>query len=174
LDVHREGVGMGKVACGGWIAATLAIGSLAGPAFGADSERAVRAAGVAHDGPFGIAMGEPLSEVGPVEEIAPALYHVLAPPRANQDLTYVAVVAYPETGVCEIEGRGPKARLDPKGVQVRTTVNQIAEALIDKYGPYSQKTEYCNRLELCDSYWVAELKNGDAKLESRQYLLVYA
>ena len=139
------------------------------PAIAATSSRQDGA--VAHDGPFGIGMGEPLGALGRVRPIEPGLYAVAAPPRPSLDFDEVSVTAFPETGVCMITGKSSN-RIDSGGSEMRATVDRIADVLVQKYGPYESKTDYCDgAADVCSNDWVTQLNNQHAE---HSYLWTFA
>jgi hypothetical protein len=147
----------------GWLAAGGAIGSLAlllaSPACAQSPGKAID-----HDGPFGIAMGEPLADLGPVRSIAPGQYQVLAPTRPNDTLNYVSVFAFPNLGVCRIIGVTQMITFDTDGNKAKLVVDSIAETLRQKYGEYN-KTDVCNSDIMCKDYWVDQINKHDAKYQ---------
>jgi hypothetical protein len=118
-----------------------------------------------HDGPFGIAMGEPLSELGPVRLAAPGRYEVLRPRRPNSMLVRVYVDLYPSTGVCEIDGNSAGVIGDERGVQLRRVLDEIAETLKSKYGPYRKDDTCSTSAEECVEFWTEKLNEGVQKYD---------
>jgi hypothetical protein len=116
----------------------------------------------AHKGPFGISMGEPISQLGPVRLVRPGRYIVLHPTEIPAGIDSVTVDAYPSTGVCAIRGTSPTSTDDETGARLREKVDKFAEALKAKYGPYV-KTEDCKGLEEeCQNLWVQRIANDQA------------
>jgi hypothetical protein len=116
---------------------------------------------VDHDGPFGIAMGEPLADLGPVKAIAPGQYQVAAPTRPNDTFSHVSVFAFPNLGVCRIVGVTRAITFDTDGNKAKVVVDGIAETLRHKYGEY-RKTDVCNSDVMCKDYWVDQINKHDA------------
>jgi hypothetical protein len=116
---------------------------------------------VAHDGPFGIAMGEPLNELGPVRATnVPGRYQVLKPSRPNSVFTVVFVNVYSATGVCEIDGNTANITGDIRGDQLREILDSSAETLSSKYGPY-KKTNVCHiDAQECIEFWTMKVNEG--------------
>jgi hypothetical protein len=118
---------------------------------------------VARDGPFGILMGEPLSDLGPVRKTDSGDYEVLAPPKPNPAFSFVFVKAFPGLGVCMIIAVGPPRNFDTDGIVARQDLDGIAETLSQKYGAYAAKKDFCDdSQESCSRYWVAEDHDGKA------------
>jgi hypothetical protein len=118
---------------GRWLIAAAILGVLVGPAEAQSGKHAAEAAPVAHDGPFGIAMGEPLSQLGPVEKNE-AGYRVKSPPRPSDQIYQVDVEAYPSTGVCSILATTRPNENDPNAVNAKMDADGLASALQSKYG----------------------------------------
>jgi hypothetical protein len=143
-------------AVGGSALASLVV-LLASPSNAAPAGQAVE-----HDGPFGIVMGEPLTDLGPVKLIAPGQYHVLAPTRPNGIFNFVSVFAFPDLGVCRIVAVTPSIAFDTDGNKTKTIVDGVAETLKQKYGGYN-KTDVCNSDVMCKDYWVDQINKHDAE-----------
>jgi hypothetical protein len=127
-------VRFGLVALAAAAAICVALPSIAEPA----------AHPVAQDGPFGIAMGEPIADLGPITALPVAgLYEVLRPPETSPDLTSVAVVAFASTGVCEVAAESEPHPNDPMARLAKSEVDAVAAALVSKYGP-GAKVEACS------------------------------
>ena len=129
---------------------------------------ATPAAAVARDGPFGIAFGEPLSEVGPTtnNDDDPGGYTVVKPARANADLPLVAVIAFPSLGVCRIWAESRDITGDTTGVQVRAIIEGVATALQSKYGPPSAKQNTCTDLpQACREFWTLKISENKLTYE---------
>jgi len=125
---------------------------LAGPA---------RAAPIVQDGPFGIAMGEPLSRLGPVKLIGSNTYQVLHPPKTNDKFRVVKVEAYPSAGICFIEGDTDAVDGDQHGDMVRSLIDGVSQSLTSKYGPYTEKKNACDGDdETCETIWAIKLSAG--------------
>jgi hypothetical protein len=114
-------------------------------------------------GPFGIAMGAPVSSVGPTTEMdAPGSYSVKSPPNPSADFPYVYVVAFPQTGICKIQGSGPDHEHDDLGSLVRSQADEVASALSTKYGRWTKTQDDC--ASECDSqYWAMSLADGNRR-----------
>ncbi len=139
-----------------WLTAVAILVGLAGAA------HAARAATVAHEGPFGIAMGEPLSELGPLEKLGKQ-YKVLSPPRPSPGILMVTVEAYPTTGVCMITGVSTVNHDDPNGVAVKQLVDNLAGILASKYGEF-KKLDQCNNNDAtCEHYLTQAFEDHSAK-----------
>src|SRR4051812_10476836 len=73
----------------------------------------------AHAGPFGIDMGEPLSQLGQVVEKEGARFELKSPPIPHSAFKEYYVTATPETGVCKVEAATPSIRLAGKFVEIK-------------------------------------------------------
>lgn len=152
---------MGGRAVAGWLIAALIVGACVGPASGASRGRAAQAAPVARDGPFGIAMGEPLSELGPVVKDDSG-YTLQSPPRTSPDIDMVSVEAYPTTGVCSIVAATKPNDTDPGAFNAKAHLDGLADALKSKYGPAS-KVDNCNAAPgVCSQYLTQAIEAGQA------------
>ena len=121
-----------------------------------------KTAAVDHDGPFGIAMGETLEDLGPVQKTGNGVYHVLRPARPNEVLNFVSVVAFPTLGVCKILAVGDINQEDQRGSAVKSTVDRLSEALSTKYGTPQQEQDCQASDTECSDYWTIQLHEGQA------------
>jgi hypothetical protein len=114
-------------------------------------------------GPFGIKLGAPLETVGKTTKIeGPGVYVVDSPPKAHSAFETVAVVAFPETGICTVRAAGHTIDNDSGGIQIRTAVDQLAAALTLKYGePESRDTCFGNDVECQSDFWMMTLRNNE-------------
>ncbi len=145
------------------LVAATAVSMLVAPlaAMGAP-HHADSVATVAHDGPFGIAMGEPLSEVGPVNPQGAGDYTVLKPPRPSPLFASVIIEAFPSTGVCTIIGATTDILLDTSGSQTRQKVDDDAAALATKYGAPRKGANCTGTQDECSTLWPLEVMQGAA------------
>jgi hypothetical protein len=134
---------------------------IAGSASGASRKHAESA--TARDGPFGIAMGEPLAEIGPVQEMEPGRYLVLRPPKPDGRFTNVFVIAHASTGVCQIFAASDANEDDPAAQTARANVDDVADSLTQKYGPATKKDDDCDDSDgECASGLAQKLAEGTA------------
>jgi len=134
-----------------WLSVSLAVG-------GASAAPAPRA----HDGPFGIAMGEPLDQLITEKTSQAGRYVVTHHVALPSGIASLAVDAFPSTGVCLIRGTSLVATDDQAGAVLRRKIDEFAELLKAKYGPYV-KTDNCDGLsEECTDLWVQRLNLGKA------------
>lgn len=114
------------------------------------------------NGPFGIEIGAAVDTLGQTTKLdKPGFYIVDAPPKPHPAFERVIVIAYPETGVCMIRGIGHDIPNDGAGVQTRSAVDEIAEALKLKYGS-GRKIDTCFGSGSCNSeYWMMYMENGE-------------
>src|SRR5580698_2562325 len=113
----------------------------------------------AHDGPFGLYMGEPMSALGPLTRDQ-MTYVVANPPKANAQFPVVAVEVYPGTGVCVIGGVGDVIENDPDGTNVRRAADDLSAALTSKYGAPT-KVDSCSADD-CSAGWADWAAKGNA------------
>jgi hypothetical protein len=143
------------------VALALLIGGAIGFAPAAAAAQTLKT--VDHEGPFGIAMGEPLADLGPVKMISPGYYEVLAPTRPNNVFNIVLVDVFPSLGVCQIQANAPPNKFDVNGSLARTTSDNLAQALTTKYGQPA-KTNICNASsEECADSWTVLLNQRTAR-----------
>lgn len=112
-------------------------------------------------GPFGVAMGTPISKLK-VEAIEgkPGGYKLVSVPKPHTDFEEVYVTAFPETGVCVIRGVGFTLEDDGGGVRVRTQIAGLVDQLKTKYGE-PKKIDRCYVEYGCDSqFWTMKLKEN--------------
>jgi len=122
-----------------------------------------RAEPAASRGPFGITMGEPLSQLGKVDPVGGGGYMVLKPPIPNGDLEGVAVTSFPDLGVCRITAVSPRFEDDSSGRRVKQAADDLAEKLVPKYGPYTKKIVKCNDSGGCDDGWLSYVQSNQAE-----------
>jgi hypothetical protein len=116
------------------------IAAFALPPLGQGAERA---AGSAHDGPFGLYMGEPLAALGRVTPNGQSTYDVLSPPKPLADFDTLRVSVYPATGLCDIMGI-QHVKDDPSATKAMRSVDDLVSALKTKYGDYQKKLDTCD------------------------------
>lgn len=115
------------------------------------------------DGPFGFEFGMSIADVkgaSPLEK--PGFYEVTSPPKSHPDFEGVVLVAYPETGICQIRGVGRTIEGDGSGGQVRAKVDALSEALSTKYGQ-ATKFSHCSggEIQCDDQFWMMTLDGGE-------------
>ena len=115
-------------------------------------------------GPFGFSFGTDISKVEGAKllEGKTALYSVASPPKPHPDFESVVLEAYPGVGICIIRGIGRDLEGDGAGVQIRTKVDSLAEALATKYGK-PKKNDVCSGSEIScqEQFWVMNMTNGE-------------
>ena len=147
-----------------WFAAAGLVAALAGPASGAGEHRTAATAAVAHDGPFGIALGEPVADLGPVQDLGNGNYIVLHPPRSNPQIARVMVQAFPSTGVCNIDGTSDAFANDPNAVRAKQLVDDLASSLAVKYGAPTKKVDDCDdSAGGCDTFLTLKISQHAAR-----------
>jgi hypothetical protein len=118
--------------------------------------------GKSASGPFGIAMGGPISQVDGWKKLERAgLYSTSSPPNSHPDFEQVVVEAYPSTGVCMIRGIGKNNEGDGSGSAVKIQIGNLADALATKYGPY-ESVDLCSAGDIAcqGEFWMMNLGNG--------------
>ncbi len=117
---------------------------------------------VVRDGPFGFAMGQPISEVPEAKESEPGFYTVTSPPKPHPDFEMIALEAYPDTGICTIRGIGRDLQSDGGGASIRTKVDSLSEALKTKYGmPRKNDRCYGNDISCRNEFWMMTLSSNE-------------
>ena len=117
----------------------------------------------ARDGPFGIAMGEPLSDLGPLEKLG-MKFRVVSPPRPSPDIFGVTVEGFPSTGVCMITGISAVNHDDPNAVAAKQIVDQFSDVLATKYGAFTKKIDRCdNNSATCERYLTQAIQDESAR-----------
>lgn len=113
------------------------------------------------DGPFGIAVGMPLSELSTegAREAETGLSILKSPPSPNSQFPQVAVISFPETGVCEVRALSPVFESDPYIVQAGGFADQIAEALNVRYGK-GVKRDDCAGYSCDSEYKLQHIESG--------------
>lgn len=113
------------------------------------------------NGPFGIAAGMPLSELATEgdREAATGLSILSSAPDPNSEFPGIAVISFPETGVCEIRALSRIFDSDSYIVSASAFADQTAAALDTRYGK-SKKNQGCSGYS-CDSpYKLMHIKDG--------------
>jgi hypothetical protein len=98
------------------------------------------------DGPFGLAMGQPTRELEFLDggDSDPSRARLLASvPRPMAEFESYAVVAYPQTGICEIRAVGKAFESDAYGNNVTAAMDSLADALDSRYGKH-RKNDHCS------------------------------
>jgi len=87
--------------------------------------------------PFGIAMGTPKSQLGPVTDasVSEQMFKLPTVPRPHPDLESYIVQATPRTGVCFVKGVGKTFQTSVYGSEVQKHFNDLKEQLEAVYGP---------------------------------------
>lgn len=124
----------------------------------------VATAGSSGDGPFGLVLSTPFDKlnIDDANERPESGVHMLkSVPSPSSDFESVAVVAFPETGICEIRSLGPDISNDALGGTIRSKIDELGEALEAKYG-HAKKSDDCAGGEVfCDSSnWTYALGSG--------------
>lgn len=169
--VRRREVGFGGKMLGHhWtpLAAATAVSLLVAPfaAIGAP-HHANAAAAAAHDGPFGIVMGEPLADLGPTKyEGSNGVYEVLSVPRPSSVFTGVGVQAFPSTGVCLIQASKDPIDYDTTGERIKASIDDTEALVATKYGAPLKKIDDCSALPVeCSTFWSLKASEGSATYE---------
>jgi hypothetical protein len=142
---------------------TIAACQEAPPGLVAGNNAAVTAEVAAADGPFGIALAGPVAALrGFQAGDRPGLYRTNAPPRRHPEFAEVIVTAWPDTGVCRIRGVSHAIRNDGDGSRARDTVDRLAGALEERYGP-SETFDTCSASSVaCEpEFWMMTLHDGE-------------
>lgn len=112
------------------------------------------------EGPFGIAMGQPVSELdlesGQSSDATQARLLASVPNPVAEIQSY-AVVAFPTTGVCEIRAISRTFDSDAYGVNVRSAIDAMANLVTSKYGK-AEKSDDCTGYSC--QFFQMNLKDG--------------
>ena len=113
------------------------------------------------DGPFGIAAGMPLSELSAEgdREAETGLSILKTPPSPNSQFVQVAVISFPETGVCEVRALSHVFESDPYIIEASGFADQIAAALDERYGE-GQKRDDCAGYACESEYKLQHIESG--------------
>jgi len=106
-------------------------------------------------------MGQPISELKFVDasDTDPTQARALeSVPKPMPELNMYAVVAYPETGICEIRTVSKTFDSDAYGVNVRSAIDALSDALDAKYGKHDKST-YCSSMGSCQFFQMG-LRDG--------------
>lgn len=98
----------------------------------------------ARTGPFGLQMGQPLSELELLEGGGEGgAYSLASVPKPMEAIESYAVIAFPETGICEIRAASKDFDSDAYGVNVKSAIDALSSAISSKYGK-GKKTDACS------------------------------
>jgi hypothetical protein len=129
-----------------------------GPRSGNDSAEQTRAAG---QGPFGIEAGSPLAALDSSakrdSETGVAILSNV--PKPSSQFPLVAVVAFEETGVCEVRALSESFDSDTQLLSARGFADQIAQALESRYGK-PKKQEGCSGYACRSQYPIQHVQDG--------------
>lgn len=117
----------------------------------------------ASNGPFGIALGSAIDTVPGIKPMdMPGLFKTATPPKAHPDFETVVLVAYPETGICQIRGIGRTDNNDGAGASIRAKIGRLADALSTKYGAGESISACAGGEVQCQSqFWMMTLQGGE-------------
>jgi hypothetical protein len=121
------------------------------------------------DGPFGIALGATVQSVpGLTRREDEGLYSTRNPPVPHPDFEEIAVVAYPDAGICTVRGIGRQIENDASGITVRSAIDGLADALSTKYGT-PERLDACSGGDIaCESqFWMMTLLQGQRTYGAR-------
>lgn len=117
---------------------------------------------VVRNGPFGLDIGMPLSELPSSEAINDEGWIRLKTiPKPHSLVETVFVQGYPETGVCMIKGVGFTNEDDKMGSKGRAIHEEFVEQLKTKYGEPTRNVDRCFSNYCSSEYWTMELKSGE-------------
>jgi hypothetical protein len=112
-----------------------------------------------YDGPFGLKMGEPVSELhfADGEDDLSQARLLDSVPRPMAELEKYAVLAYPDVGVCEIRSVSKTFDSDAYGNNIRPAMDELANLLDSKYGAH-RKMAACSGYSC--QFFQMNLKDG--------------
>ncbi len=112
------------------------------------------------DAPFGIPMGAAARRIPGATLFKPGWYAVDPPPKAEPGFRKVAVEAFPETGVCAVQGLGPSIAGDPDGAKTRAAIEQASQKFFDLYGQ-PERLDSCTSLLCTPEFWASDVQSGE-------------
>jgi hypothetical protein len=112
------------------------------------------------EAPFGLRMGQPVAEGA--QSFKPGWYSVPHPPRDEPDLVKAAVEAFPETGICVVQGVSAEIGDDADGARTRAAIDAVAQRLSATYGA-PQKLDACSGFACAPEDWTQDLQTGDRR-----------
>lgn len=116
-------------------------------------------------GPFGIDLAKSPDELG-AELLeggkAEGIFHLKSVPRPSSEFTSYFLVAPDSKTICEVRAASKELDGDSLGVQVRSQVDELAQALSIKYGQ-SKKYDVCGGGDVsCQGqFWSMSVMNGE-------------
>ncbi len=115
----------------------------------------------ARNGPFGLAMGQPIAELkfAQSDQSDPTQARILSfVPRPMAEIETYAVLAFPDTGICEIRTVSKTFDSDAYGHNIRPAMDSLAAALDGRYGKHT-KIDRCTGYGDCQFFQMG-LKDG--------------
>ena len=114
----------------------------------------------AADGPYGIAMGAPVSQLPGAKGFKPGWYHVASPPEPDAQFAAYAVEAFKATGVCGVQAVSPEIGSDPEGTKVRAAIDHLVQTYSTTLGQ-PERLDSCTALICTPDLWAADMMTGD-------------
>lgn len=114
------------------------------------------------DGPFGIAMNNPIPDYIDTDKIENNIFSVKDPPKLHPDFEEIILVAYPDTGICTIRAIGRNLGNDGSGTLIRSKVDALVAALETKYGK-GKKADLClgGDIACTSDFWMMTLTSNE-------------
>lgn len=124
-------------------------------------------AAVVRNGPFGLDLGMPLSELPPTAPVKDAGWLELKKvPKPHSLVETVFVQGYPETGVCFIKGAGFTNEDDKMGSKGRAIYEELVGQLKTKYGEPTSTVDKCFSSYCAPEFWTMQVHDGERFLMS--------
>jgi hypothetical protein len=120
-----------------------------------------RIAASAADGPFGIGAGTALErlEKDADRNNETGVTVLTSAPKPSSQFPTVAVVSYPETGICEIRALSQLFESDPYITSATGFADEVASALESRYGP-GKRDSGCNGYSCESDYKLQHVEDG--------------
>lgn len=130
------------------------------------------AAGRAHaDGPFGIEMGAPISQLDIKEESSRFVYKLNSAPNPYPEVNDYRVKIHPDYGVCQVFAATVPIDTDRNGAQIKNKYRIIMRHMMSVYGKPKDDLDLKkpNSTWISSGNWMMAVKNNDAYLGAFWY-----
>jgi hypothetical protein len=117
------------------------------------------------EGPFGISMGTPVSELKDCSPVLPGKWVCAQVPRPHSTFGKYVIQAHPSTGVCWIKALTSEVSSNDFGIQLRSKFDEIASELNEVYGEVKDTSFIMPGSTWHEpKYWMMALLKGDRHL----------
>jgi hypothetical protein len=111
------------------------------------------------NGPFGIEAGSSLASLGAVPNTETGVAVLDTVPRPSSQFPTVAVVAFEQTGVCEVRALSSVFDSDSQLLSAQGFADQIAQAMESRYGK-AKKENGCSGYACRSQYPIQHVRDG--------------